>query len=602
MYCPKCRVEYREGFAECSDCLVSLVPDLPQAPEPELEPEIDYVTVLETANPALLAVAKSLLRGAGIEHLALGEGLQDIIGWGRMGPGNLVAGPVRIAVHRQDEAAAREFLRDLTESPEAAEPGSDESETETDPEAPAAPSGRPWPRQFSLVAKAVVVVVVVVSLIASHRRGTAGWLYGDLAARYVEQHLDMEAVLTQSPAVGRLFPTWWRTPTDKGAWAAGVYGKALKFLDTSDHPELRRQAAALRGRLAVTLAEFDRREAAVETLRVLISTPPSNPRVDAFAASVSQAYGLRGVPSGADVRPAELSPGWSADTLAARSAQAMGDLSAAAARDRIQARGSAGVKWALVDIAIDLLLTIGGLLALLRLILTRTALPPLRTPWTLPAGLWTVVLAFFWTFVGTYALGLVGLSRGVYLAAWALLIVPLPWVLLVRGRLLRPLGADPRLVFGLDGWTRRGWPLVMWVAAAFAIIALGDDAIGYFTWRTGGSNWDSFLDQDLVFGSPLQIAARAAVVVIGPVVAEVAFRGILYGALRNRLSPLPAAVLSSVAFAATYPLGLASLAGVGWMGFVLCLVYERSRSLVPAIAVHMLLNAVWFFTVMTIFR
>jgi membrane protease YdiL (CAAX protease family) len=335
----------------------------------------------------------------------------------------------------------------------------------------------------------------------------------------------------------------------------------------------------------------------------LISTPPSNPKVDAFAASVSQAYGLRGVPSGGDARPAELSPGWSADTLAARSAQARGDLSAAgAARDRIQARGFAGIKWALVDITIDLLLTIGGLLALLLLILRRTALPPLRTPWTLAAGLWTVVLAFFWTFVGTFALGLVGLSGGAYLAAWTLLIVPLPWFFLVRGRLLRPLHVNARLAFGLDAWPQRGWELALWVAAAFAIIALGDDAIGYFKWRTAGSNWDSFLDQHLVFGSPLQMVARAAAVVIGSVVAEVAFRGILYGSLRNRLSPLPAAVLSSVLFAARYPSGLAALAGVAWMGFVLCLVYERSRSLLPGIAAQMLLNAVWFFTVMTVFR
>lgn len=26
MYCPKCKTEYREGFKECSDCGVDLVP------------------------------------------------------------------------------------------------------------------------------------------------------------------------------------------------------------------------------------------------------------------------------------------------------------------------------------------------------------------------------------------------------------------------------------------------------------------------------------------------------------------------------------------------------------------------------------------------
>lgn len=36
------------------------------------------------------------------------------------------------------------------------------------------------------------------------------------------------------------------------------------------------------------------------------------------------------------------------------------------------------------------------------------------------------------------------------------------------------------------------------------------------------------------------------------------------------------------------------------MGFALCLVYERSRALLPGIATHMLLNAVYFFTVIMV--
>jgi putative signal transducing protein len=414
VYCPECRVEYREGFAECSDCLVSLVPDLPLAQVSEPEPEIDYVTVLETANPALLAVAKSLLRSAGIKHLVLGEGLQDIIGGGRLGSGNLVTGPVRIAVRRDNEAAAREFLQDLSESPDATELGSDESEIET--EAPPEPSGRPWPRKWRLRAEAVVVVVVVFGLIDQHRTGTAGWWAGELAGRYVERSLDMEAARAQSPVITRLIPTWQSTPEDTAAWAASVYGKALKTHLTYDYPD-KEETKKVQSRLAVTLAEFDRREAAAEALRALISTPPSDPQVDAFAKNVAQAYGLQGVPSGGDAQPTELAPGWSADSLEARSAQAIGDPSAAAAaRDRIVARGAGPLKWELASTAIDILLTCAGLLALLRLILCRhLPLSPLQTPWTLQAGLWTVVLAYFWTFAGEYVLGFMRLPRGVSL-------------------------------------------------------------------------------------------------------------------------------------------------------------------------------------------
>ncbi len=38
MYCPKCKSEFREGFFECSDCLVPLVDKLPpEEPKPIVE-------------------------------------------------------------------------------------------------------------------------------------------------------------------------------------------------------------------------------------------------------------------------------------------------------------------------------------------------------------------------------------------------------------------------------------------------------------------------------------------------------------------------------------------------------------------------------------
>jgi hypothetical protein len=39
MFCPQCRVEYRPGFARCSDCEVDLVEEL--GPLNESEPELD---------------------------------------------------------------------------------------------------------------------------------------------------------------------------------------------------------------------------------------------------------------------------------------------------------------------------------------------------------------------------------------------------------------------------------------------------------------------------------------------------------------------------------------------------------------------------------
>ena len=42
-------------------------------------------TVLESSDPALLAVAKSLLEAASIRYFAKGEGIQDLFAGGRLG-------------------------------------------------------------------------------------------------------------------------------------------------------------------------------------------------------------------------------------------------------------------------------------------------------------------------------------------------------------------------------------------------------------------------------------------------------------------------------------------------------------------------------------
>jgi len=72
------------------------------------------VTVLETGDQALLAVAKSLLEDAGIPFFAKGEGMQDLFGAGRFGTGfSLVVGPVELQVSSDDAAEAHALLIDL---------------------------------------------------------------------------------------------------------------------------------------------------------------------------------------------------------------------------------------------------------------------------------------------------------------------------------------------------------------------------------------------------------------------------------------------------------------------------------------------------------
>ncbi len=74
----------------------------------------DVVTVFETGDPGLVALAKSLLDSAGIEFATKGDALQDVVGLGRFpGGSNLVAGPVVFQVGSDDAKRARSLLRDL---------------------------------------------------------------------------------------------------------------------------------------------------------------------------------------------------------------------------------------------------------------------------------------------------------------------------------------------------------------------------------------------------------------------------------------------------------------------------------------------------------
>jgi hypothetical protein len=78
------------------------------------DPDIQLVPVLEATDPALVAIAKSLLEGEDIPYLLRGEAVQDLFGWGRVATGyNVLVGVPVFFVREDDAERARELLKDL---------------------------------------------------------------------------------------------------------------------------------------------------------------------------------------------------------------------------------------------------------------------------------------------------------------------------------------------------------------------------------------------------------------------------------------------------------------------------------------------------------
>jgi membrane protease YdiL (CAAX protease family) len=141
----------------------------------------------------------------------------------------------------------------------------------------------------------------------------------------------------------------------------------------------------------------------------------------------------------------------------------------------------------------------------------------------------------------------------------------------------------------------RFWPAVGWMAVAFA-------AFYVFTliWVAilGVSPDDTKLPDELgVKDSTYALLAVAFLVaVVAPMAEEFFFRGFFYGALRNWKGPWPAAVLTGMVFGAIH-LGSAEAAfllPLGFFGFSLCLLRERTGSLYPGIALHCMNNSLAF--------
>jgi uncharacterized protein len=93
------------------------------------------------------------------------------------------------------------------------------------------------------------------------------------------------------------------------------------------------------------------------------------------------------------------------------------------------------------------------------------------------------------------------------------------------------------------------------------------------------------------FGAvPVQVLL---IVVLAPIGEEICFRGMLFGGLRTKLPMVPAALVGGLVFGGLHALtGISAVPPLIVFGFLLCLLYEKTGSVVPGIVLHMLNNSV----------
>ncbi len=76
---------------------------------------MELVTIFDSTNPALIGIAKSVLEGASIEFLAVGEDAARVFS------GNPFLGHVRLQVEKNRSEEAEALLSEISESDEPLE-------------------------------------------------------------------------------------------------------------------------------------------------------------------------------------------------------------------------------------------------------------------------------------------------------------------------------------------------------------------------------------------------------------------------------------------------------------------------------------------------
>jgi uncharacterized protein len=180
-------------------------------------------------------------------------------------------------------------------------------------------------------------------------------------------------------------------------------------------------------------------------------------------------------------------------------------------------------------------------------------------------------------------------SPGAIVAGTALLDGSLVGAALLFASFVRP----PRgWQFGLRRTTF--WPAVGW--AALGLLSFYVFAAVYTALLNPDVEQNVAKDLGADQSSLGLIAAGFMIICVAPFAEEFFFRGFFYGALRTKFSVVVAALIDGLLFGAIHfeggTDGLLIVPPLAMLGFIFCLVYERTRSLYTVIALHSINNSI----------
>lgn len=136
-----------------------------------------------------------------------------------------------------------------------------------------------------------------------------------------------------------------------------------------------------------------------------------------------------------------------------------------------------------------------------------------------------------------------------------------------------------------------------WMVAGLFLMfipALILDSAGFTQYlvRETGCPENQDVVETLMSGSPgVKVVMLVMAVIVAPVTEECCFRGFVYNILKQYSSPILAAFASALLFSAVHA-SLAQFVQLFIFGLVQCLLYEKTRSLLIPIILHMLFNAI----------